>query len=437
MALTCVSDVVTGPTCTGFKASDFEPLICVSQVDAAELFKGQDDGVLIADESLRAEAYRKLADMPISVIPRGHAELSEEVAQLVTYDLFVYRDTVLMYCRGEAAEPKLADKLSVGVGGHVSALDLAGTLSDYEFDASLIQARARELTEELGAGLMLSQLDSHRTSQWPMLIYDQSTSLGRVHVGLVHVIGLTRIERDRLNSVHTNLAGAAFVPLADLQPGGSLHDKLESWSRRLMSAYTASQMVPLAARLEWDDETRREQEEEQNLISHAKPCAEMIFEANRSPDPLRYNPHRDVAYCHGPKVLAMVRLLEADSCSDLFHLGLSQSAIAEAVAAYLSYLENVRKYEQHKTANSALMAAGWFALSPNQRLAITSTLGSLYTVMAFQAQREVDSENSKQAQPMNASELSKLCWDSCHKMSRGRWARLWSQFKACVLGIST
>lgn len=423
-------------TCAAYTAADYEPLLCISQVDAAELFKNRNDGVVIIDEAVRADAYTELSGLPLSVIPRGQAELSEEVAQLVTYDMLVYRDTVLVYCRGNATEARLADKLSIGVGGHVSALDLEGTLAEPAFDQSIIQARRRELQEELGVTSESISLGGEgRSSMWPILIYDQSNSVGRVHVGIVHVIGLTKLEKEKLDAGGTNLAGAEFVPISDLGPGGELHSKLESWSKLLLLSYSPSRFVPKCAQLEWETADRLEAEAERNPVSNAKPCAEMLFEANKSPDPFRYNPHRDVAYCHGPKVLAMVKLLEADACSDIFPLRLSQSDLAEAISVYLQFLENVRRYEEHKTANSALQAAGWFALRPAQRLAITSTLGSLYTVMAFQAQREVDSEASQEPKALNGSELSKLCVESCQRMTQGKWARLWQLFKFCFFGV--
>jgi hypothetical protein len=133
-------------------------------------------------------------------------------------------------------------------------------------------------------------------------------------------------------------------------------------------------------------------------------------------------------------VIATVRLLEADACSDLFGLGLSDDQIAEAITAYCKYLDNVREYAKYSTAVEAMQAAGWFDLKPAQRLAITSTLGSLYSVMAFQSQREIDSDQSGVKSAAGREELFQESMRACRSLTRGRWSRLWSSIKNCVWG---
>lgn len=410
-----------------FSDSDTEKLVC---------FSGDDIGILFRDRPAVVTAWTDMDDlnldkMPVAYLPRGYAENSDEFVQFVVYSLIMCGDKVLVYSRGNSTESRLSAKLSIGIGGHVNV----GDCDLEEFDHNQVEAVAleRELYEELGSRLGETVLEESSVTDWySAMIYDRSNSVGRAHLGAVSVSVVDEATADAIcRSRSVDLSEPRFVELAELRkPDSELFLQLEPWSKLLVSADLSVCFGEFI-----DSQNARYKSEEAEIKENIKPCAEMLFDETKgSPDPLRYNPHRDVAYCHGPKVIAMVKLLEADACSDLFGLGLSGEQIASAISVYCKYLDNVREYGKYSTAAEAMQAAGWFDLYATQRLAITSTLGSLYSVMAFQAQREVDSVKSGAQVAAGREELFNESMRACRSLTRGRWSRLWSSIKNCIWG---
>ena len=150
--------------------------------------------------------------------PRCDMEEDPSFKQIIPYVIFRSGDRVFCYTRGKSqGEARLHAKLSIGVGGHVDEADADGcaTLESYEI------ALRRELDEEVTT-------NSPGTMRIVGLINDDSTPVGSVHLGVVH---LMELERPELLPREEGLADAHFITIAELE---EVKDRLESWSRIAM-----------------------------------------------------------------------------------------------------------------------------------------------------------------------------------------------------------
>lgn len=147
--------------------------------------------------------------------PRSEVEEDPSLKQIIPYVVFRSGDSVFCYTRGKSqGETRLHRLRSLGVGGHVAEEDADGraTLDAYEM------ALRRELDEEVA-------VDSEGAIRRVGLINDDSTPVGQVHLGVVHVYDLAR---PAVTSREDGLAEAGFVPLADLRDQA---ERFETWSQ--------------------------------------------------------------------------------------------------------------------------------------------------------------------------------------------------------------
>ncbi len=147
---------------------------------------------------------------------RSGCETDPGFKQLIPYLVLTCGDLVFHYRRGAAGtEARLTAKRSVGVGGHISEADAAGGTDPYR------TGMLRELAEELVVG-------SGYTERPLGFIYDDTTPVGRVHLGVVH-----RLELDRPDARprEAALAACGFAPLAELRAES---DGFEPWSRLVL-----------------------------------------------------------------------------------------------------------------------------------------------------------------------------------------------------------
>jgi predicted NUDIX family phosphoesterase len=164
---------------------------------------------------LNAEDYlpHLLDPKHLSYRPRFEVETDPSFKQLIPYVILKWRDQVFHYQRGKrAAETRLQALRSIGVGGHISAED--GTL----FDSPYREAMFREVAEEV-------HLDTTYEERCLGLINDDSTPVGQVHLGIVHVFELAEPKVRRREQALTR---AGFAPLAELR---SQREEFETWSR--------------------------------------------------------------------------------------------------------------------------------------------------------------------------------------------------------------
>lgn len=158
--------------------------------------------------------------------PRGAMEQDPSFKQLIPYVLLEWTDgdgkpQLFTYTRGGGGgEARLHAKRSVGIGGHISEED-----GDDGGDPYTVGMQ-RELDEEV-------QFGSEYEESCVGLIYDPSTEVGQVHLGVVHQFKL------KDNDVHSNeadLAEGGFVSIDALRAD---RDRLETWSQLAIDALYA------------------------------------------------------------------------------------------------------------------------------------------------------------------------------------------------------
>ena len=149
-------------------------------------------------------------------LPRAQAESDPAYKQIIPYALIAFEDRVLYYVRGKkAGEQRLVAKGSIGIGGHMNE----GDESLFAWDEQAYRAGVeREVNEEI-------KIDAQFEDRIVALLNDDTTDVGRVHLGIVHVFKLAEPKVEKREAMITNLA---FLSKAEL---GARRDSLESWSQ--------------------------------------------------------------------------------------------------------------------------------------------------------------------------------------------------------------
>ncbi len=161
--------------------------------------------------------------LPAFLDPKHNYFLSRDLAendpthkQIIPYAVFHHAGRFLHYVRGKkSGEQRLASKGSIGIGGHINQEDAHA--SSLERDTYMTGVE-REVHEELRLGSTYRQ----RTVA---LINDDSTEVGAVHLGVVHLFDL--------DSADVAANEATIVDLTFLDAGQlrARHDALETWSQ--------------------------------------------------------------------------------------------------------------------------------------------------------------------------------------------------------------
>lgn len=125
-----------------------------------------------------------LLDPGFLFLPRtDDVERDESIRQVCTYTLVTSGRRVFCY-RRKGREERLDGLLSLGVGGHVTTEDMGAAERTRTTVARGIDAAAeREVSEEL-------TLEGDRVTSYLGLVRDDSTPVGRVHVGACYRIEL-------------------------------------------------------------------------------------------------------------------------------------------------------------------------------------------------------------------------------------------------------
>jgi predicted NUDIX family phosphoesterase len=155
-------------------------------------------------------------------LPRSRAEQDPAFKQIIPYVVFTYDDMILRYVRGaKSGEKRLVAKASIGIGGHINDADE----SLFSFDKEAYRAAVhREIQEEL-------KFEGRYEDRVAALINDDSNDVGRVHLGVVHVVGL--------RNAAVRPGEKAIGDLRFLSPGElrKQRDKLETWSQIVLDAW--------------------------------------------------------------------------------------------------------------------------------------------------------------------------------------------------------
>ena len=145
---------------------------------------------------------------------RSDAEQDKRYKQLIPYVLLICADRILRYRRGRGGqETRLHGLYSVGIGGHISEED-HGLFSN---NRGYQEGMRRELMEEVA-------IDEAKEAA-VAVINDDSTEVGYVHFGVVHVM---RVANENVAGRRSGIVGPEFIPIVDAvkDPSG-----YESWSR--------------------------------------------------------------------------------------------------------------------------------------------------------------------------------------------------------------
>ena len=148
--------------------------------------------------------------------PRAQAENDSAYKQIIPYVLLAFQDRVLHYVRGKkAGEQRLVAKGSIGIGGHMNESDE----SLFAWDEQAYRAGVeREVNEEI-------KIDTQFQDRIVALLNDDTTEVGRVHLGIVHVFRLAQQKVEKREAMITNLA---FLTKAELL---NRRESLETWSQ--------------------------------------------------------------------------------------------------------------------------------------------------------------------------------------------------------------
>ena len=150
----------------------------------------------------------------ILYLNRSEAEQDKRFKQLIPYVLVMFNDRILRYRRGKGGqETRLHGLYSVGVGGHISEEDhgLFSTGPGYN------EGMRRELMEEVA----VNEVNEAAVA----VINDDSTDVGYVHFGVVHVM---HVADDSIIGRRSGILAPEFIPVAQAvsDPSG-----YETWSR--------------------------------------------------------------------------------------------------------------------------------------------------------------------------------------------------------------
>ncbi len=159
---------------------------------------------------------------------RAAAEADEGTLQLVPYGLVCDpAGKVWCYRRLGGGEKRLSGRASCGVGGHVERED--GTGNDAAFHAMAQACLLREIHEEIAWPAGESPIQELRPLLW---IYDGSSPVGRVHLGLVFRVAW------RAPQPPEPARGEAIEALGFQSPEHVAGDPaFESWSRIAAGAW--------------------------------------------------------------------------------------------------------------------------------------------------------------------------------------------------------
>jgi len=155
-------------------------------------------------------------------LPRSRAEEDPAYKQIIPYAVFTFGEKILHYVRGsKSGEKRLVAMGSIGIGGHINEGD--ESLFSFDMDAYRSAVR-REIEEEL-------RFDGKYKDRVAALINDDSNEVGRVHLGVVHVIAL---ENDGVRAGEKAIAELRFLTPDELR---RRRDKLETWSQIVLDAW--------------------------------------------------------------------------------------------------------------------------------------------------------------------------------------------------------
>jgi predicted NUDIX family phosphoesterase len=166
-----------------------------------------------------ADRYLPTLLAPENTEFRARPEMEQDPSfkQLIPYVLLLYRNSqgtplLFHYRRGLGqGEARLRKKRSIGIGGHISLIDV-------ESNDPYGTGMRRELDEEI-------RIETSYRERRLGLINDDLTDVGKVHLGVVH---LFELDSPSVQPNELDIAETGFAPLSELL---SQREEFETWSQ--------------------------------------------------------------------------------------------------------------------------------------------------------------------------------------------------------------
>jgi len=166
--------------------------------------------------SLDVEKYLPIltSSKNLTYLNRSEAETDRRYKQLIPYVLVVSDGRLLRYQRGKGGqETRLRGLWSVGIGGHISEEDHGLFSKDFGY----FEGMRREVREEV---------EVQEVSESAVgVINDDSTDVGYVHFGVVHVM---QVANEGVAGRRSGIVSPEFIQIADAVKDAADY---ESWSR--------------------------------------------------------------------------------------------------------------------------------------------------------------------------------------------------------------
>jgi len=151
-----------------------------------------------------------------SFLPRPEAEINPGYKQIIPYALIAFESKMAYYVRGKkAGEQRLVAKGSMGIGGHMNETDESLFAMDEQAYRACVE---REVNEEI-------KIDTRFDDRIVALLNDDTTEVGRVHLGIVHVFKLAEPKVEKREAMITRLT---FLSKEELL---SRRETMETWSQ--------------------------------------------------------------------------------------------------------------------------------------------------------------------------------------------------------------
>jgi len=167
--------------------------------------------------SLEVDRYRPVLTDPANLVyrMRSEAETDLRYKQLIPYVIIISDQKILRYLRGTGGEEtRLHGLYSIGVGGHIADEDH----DLFSEDAiGYHDGMRREVREEVDVDPVSESVVA--------VINDDSTAVGAVHFGVVHVM---HVSNDHIVGRRKGIKAPEFV---EVSAAVKNVDKYESWSR--------------------------------------------------------------------------------------------------------------------------------------------------------------------------------------------------------------
>ena len=185
--------------------------------------------------SLEVEKYLPVVTSisQMAYLNRSEAELDTRYKQLIPYVLLICHDRILRYQRGKKGqETRLHGLYSVGIGGHISEEDHGLFSTDR---GGYQEGMRRELMEEVA-------VEEEKVKEAAVaVINDDSTEVGQVHFGVVHVM---QVADESVASRRSGIASPEFIPIAEAVRDTSGYDPGPAFVWRIWNCCSPGPLLP-------------------------------------------------------------------------------------------------------------------------------------------------------------------------------------------------